>query len=129
MRSLCGPESLPQSRGSIQHEVHLHLHADVLSRLQVVEPFAAPPRSEQKTPFALRHVQDLVCWDLGSSHSNCAVVPHDPLSMQSLMACDVEGLSKCSRVSCESLEASSDHPFFTGLLTFCCSVMSVHVYS
>ena len=48
VRSLCGPESLPQSRGSIPHEVQLHLHADVLSRLQVVEPFAAPPRSEQK---------------------------------------------------------------------------------
>lgn len=47
VRSLCGPESLPQSRGSIPHEVQLHLHADVLSRLQVVEPFAAPPRSEQ----------------------------------------------------------------------------------
>ena len=48
VRSLCGPESLPQSRGSIPHEVQLHLHADVLSRLQVVEPFAASPRSEQK---------------------------------------------------------------------------------
>ena len=90
VRSLCGPESLPQSRGSIPHEVQLHLHADVLSRLQVVEPFAAPPRSEQKTPFALCHVQDLVCWDLGSSHSNCAVVPHNPLSMQSLN-CSTQG--------------------------------------
>ena len=66
-----------------------------------------------KTPFALCHVQDLVCWDLGSIHYNCAVVPHDPLSMQSLMTCDVEGLSKCSHVSCPSLEASSDFTHFS----------------